>query len=60
MGFIIDKEANIKRSELSSIKYFFKSISIKQLSKIRKADKIQAKWRLRVADTPTVNGPLMQ
>ena len=47
MGFIIDKVANIKRSELSSIRYFLKNITIKQLFKIRKAGKIQTTWRLR-------------
>jgi O-methyltransferase involved in polyketide biosynthesis len=50
MGFIIDKEAVLKHSELSSIKYFLKSVTIKQLFKIRKTGKIQATWRLRVAD----------
>jgi O-methyltransferase involved in polyketide biosynthesis len=51
MGFNVDKEANIKRSELSSIKYFLKSVSIRQLFKMHKAGKIQATWRLRIADT---------
>ena len=50
MGFIIDKEADVKNSELSSLKYFLKSATIKQLFKIRKAGKIQATWRLRVAN----------
>jgi O-methyltransferase involved in polyketide biosynthesis len=48
MGFAIDKEANIERSKLSSLKYFLKSATIKQLLKIRKASKIQATWRLRI------------
>jgi O-methyltransferase involved in polyketide biosynthesis len=47
MGFIIDKEANIKHKELSSIRHFLKNVTIKQLFKIRKAGKIQATWRLR-------------
>jgi O-methyltransferase involved in polyketide biosynthesis len=51
MGFIIDKEANIKRSDLSSMKYFLKSVTIRQLFKLHKAGKIQATWRLRIADT---------
>ncbi|MGD0757060.1 MAG: class I SAM-dependent methyltransferase [Bacteroidales bacterium] len=50
MGFIIDKEANINHSEVSSIKHFLKSVNSQQLIKIRKADKIRATWRLRVAD----------
>ncbi len=49
MGFTIDKEANIKRSKLSSLKYFMKSATIKQLFRIHKAGKIQATWRLRIA-----------
>jgi O-methyltransferase involved in polyketide biosynthesis len=49
MGFIIDKEASVKRSELSSIKYFLKNITLKQLFRIRKAGKMQATWRLRLA-----------
>jgi O-methyltransferase involved in polyketide biosynthesis len=50
MGFIIDRVANVKRSELSSIKYFLKSVTLKQLLTIRKTGKIQATWRLRVAN----------
>ena len=49
MGFIIDKVANMKRSKLNSLKYFLKSATIKQLFKMRKAGKIQATWRLRIA-----------
>jgi hypothetical protein len=41
MGFIIDKEANIKRSELNSMQYFLKSVTPLQLIKIREAGKIQ-------------------
>jgi hypothetical protein len=49
LGFLIDKEASIKRSELSSIRHFLKSVTSKQLLKIHKTGKIQAIWRLRVA-----------
>jgi len=49
MGFRIDKEADVKNSKLSSLKYFLKSTSIRQLFKIRRAGKIQATWLLRVA-----------
>jgi len=47
MGFMIDKEANIKPSQLSSIKYFLKNTTLKQLFKFQKTGKIQATWRLR-------------
>jgi O-methyltransferase involved in polyketide biosynthesis len=59
MGFLIDKEAYIKHSELSAIRHFLKNVSAKQLFKIRKKGKIQATWRLRVADVPIGNGPQM-
>lgn len=49
MGFEIDKIASIKPSELSSIRYYIKSATLRQLLRIRKAGKIQASWRLRVA-----------
>jgi O-methyltransferase involved in polyketide biosynthesis len=49
MGFLIDKEAEVKRSELSSMKYFIKSLTLKQLSKFRKTGKINTTWRLKVA-----------
>lgn len=48
MGFVIDKEAIVPRSKLSSIKYFLKNATLKQMIKIRKAGKIQATWRLRI------------
>ena len=50
MGFIVDNEAKIKRSELSSLKYLIKSVTVKQLFKFRKAGKIQTSWRLRLAN----------
>jgi O-methyltransferase involved in polyketide biosynthesis len=48
MGFVIDKEATVPRSQLSSIKYLHKNASPKQLLNICKAGKIQATWRLRI------------
>ena len=51
MGFVVDKEANIRASKLSSLKYLVKSASFMQLFKLRKAGKIQATWRLRIADS---------
>ena len=49
MGFIIDKEAIINRSELSTMDYFLKNTPAEQLSRIRKEGKVQATWRLRIA-----------
>jgi O-methyltransferase involved in polyketide biosynthesis len=50
MGFVIDKEADVSTSGLSSIPHFLKTVTVKQLDKIRKAGKIQATWRLRIDD----------
>jgi O-methyltransferase involved in polyketide biosynthesis len=47
MGFMIDKEADIKYSEMSSFKYLKKSTTLKHLFKLRNRRKIQATWRLR-------------
>ena len=49
MGFEIEKKANINRSNLSSMKYFLKNTSIKHLLYFRKAPKMQATWRLKIA-----------
>jgi len=54
MGFVIDKEANVDRAQLSSIKYLLKNSTIEQLSKLKNAGKIQATWRLRIAANTTV------
>ena len=58
MGFIVDKEADVNSSEISSIKYFLKTMTKKQLIKIRNSDKIQATWRLRVADDKSLEDEL--
>lgn len=47
MGFVIDKEAQIKYSELSSFKYLVKSMTLRHLFKLKCAGKIQATWRLK-------------
>jgi O-methyltransferase involved in polyketide biosynthesis len=47
MGFVIDKEAKIKYSEMSSYKYFMKSLTLRQFLKLRNKGKIQATWRLK-------------
>ena len=46
-GFVIDKEANVKYSEMSSFKYLVKSMTLRKLFKIRKGGKIRATWRLK-------------
>jgi O-methyltransferase involved in polyketide biosynthesis len=48
MGFEVDKEAKIKWSKLSSMKYLLKSITLKQVLGAFKTKKIHATWRLRV------------
>jgi O-methyltransferase involved in polyketide biosynthesis len=47
MDFVIDKEAKIKHSEMSSLKYLIKSLTLRQLLRLRGAGKIQATWRLK-------------
>jgi O-methyltransferase involved in polyketide biosynthesis len=47
MGFVIDKEADIKYNEMSSFKYLIKSMTIRQFFKIRRGGKIFSTWRLK-------------
>jgi hypothetical protein len=48
MGFMIGKGAKIKYSEMSSFKYLLKSLTLRQLFKLKSAGKkIQATWRLK-------------
>jgi O-methyltransferase involved in polyketide biosynthesis len=47
MGFVIDKEAKIKNSEMSTAKYFMKSLTIRQIFKFLRIGKMQATWRLK-------------
>jgi hypothetical protein len=47
MGFVIDKEAKMKYSEMSSFKYMLKSLTLRQLFKLKSAGKIFATWRLK-------------
>jgi hypothetical protein len=48
MGFVIDKEAQIKSAEMSSFKYMIKSMSIRQWFKVlNKGGQIQKTWRLK-------------
>jgi O-methyltransferase involved in polyketide biosynthesis len=47
MGFIIDKEAKIKNSEMSSLRYLIKSLTLWQFFKLFSRGKIQTTWRLK-------------
>jgi O-methyltransferase involved in polyketide biosynthesis len=49
MGFVVDQEAKLKRSQLSSMKYFIKSASLKQLLHIN-SSKVHVTWRLKIAN----------
>jgi len=50
MGFVIDKEAEMSYSALSTLKYFQENVTANQLDVIQKTGKIQATWRLRIED----------
>jgi O-methyltransferase involved in polyketide biosynthesis len=47
MGFVIDKVAKIKYSEMSSFKYFKKSLTLRHLFKMKNTGQIFATWRLK-------------
>jgi O-methyltransferase involved in polyketide biosynthesis len=46
-GFVIDKVATVKYSEMSSFKYFKKSLTLKHILKMRNTKQIFATWRLK-------------
>jgi O-methyltransferase involved in polyketide biosynthesis len=48
MGFEVDKEANVDRSKLSSLKYFLSSVTEENMTAFQKFPKIQTTWRLRI------------
>lgn len=50
MGFVIEKEAKINRSQLSSFRYLMRSLTLRHLIKFRKAGKMQTTWRLKVSE----------
>jgi len=50
MGFVVEKEANIPISKLSSLKYLTNNTSSNKLFKMSKTGKMQVSWRLKVAD----------
>jgi len=47
MGFVIDKEAKVKHSEMSSLKYLMRSITLRQFFRLILTGKLQATWRLK-------------
>jgi O-methyltransferase involved in polyketide biosynthesis len=47
MGFVIDKVATIKYSEMSSFKFLKKSLTLRHLLKMRNTKQIFATWRLK-------------
>jgi len=47
MGFVIDKVATVKYSEMSSFKYFKRSLTLRHLFKMRNTRQIFATWRLK-------------
>jgi O-methyltransferase involved in polyketide biosynthesis len=47
MGFVIDKQAKVKYSEMSSFKYMIRSLTLRHLFKMRNTGQIQATWRLK-------------
>lgn len=49
-GFVIDKEANVDYSGLSSYPYVVKNAKPEDYERFRKVGKIHATWRLRIAD----------
>ena len=47
MGFVVDKEAKIKYSEMSAFPYLKKSMTLRDFVRIKFSGRIQATWRLR-------------
>jgi O-methyltransferase involved in polyketide biosynthesis len=49
-GFTIDKKAEPDNTKITTLKYLLENATEEQLLNLRKAGKIQATWRLKVAD----------
>jgi O-methyltransferase involved in polyketide biosynthesis len=49
-GFIIDKEAEREHEALGSLKYLLANSTEEEFASLRKAGRIRATWRLRLAD----------
>jgi O-methyltransferase involved in polyketide biosynthesis len=47
LGFVIDKKAKTRFSEMSSFKYMLKSLTLRKLFKMKNAGNIFATWRLK-------------
>jgi hypothetical protein len=47
MGFVLDREASVKRSEVSALKYFMRSVTLWQLLRFMRVGTLQATWRLK-------------
>jgi O-methyltransferase involved in polyketide biosynthesis len=47
MGFVIDKVSDLKYSEMSSFKYFRKSLTLRNLLKMKGAGSVFSTWRLK-------------
>ena len=50
MGFVIDKEADVDPKQISSLENLMKNMSLEQQSNIQNSGKINATWRLKLAD----------
>jgi hypothetical protein len=50
-GFVIDRVAKINPRKISSWKYLRKSLTLKHFLMLLKRPKIQATWRLRIAES---------
>jgi len=48
MGFVVDKEAKLKYSDLSAFSYLKKSMTLRDFIKVKLSGRIQATWRLSV------------
>jgi O-methyltransferase involved in polyketide biosynthesis len=46
-GFVIDKVATVNYSEMSSFRYFKRSLTLRQLFRMRKSGKVFATWRIK-------------
>lgn len=49
-GFVIEKEANVDYTRLSSFPYVAKNAKPEDYERFRKVGKIHATWKLRIAD----------
>ena len=50
MGFVIDKEADIDYTQLSSFPYLIKNATPEDMYRLKEVGKVHTTWRLRLAD----------